>query len=167
MTSGSPPTPADLLTTLVDGGVDFLIVGGVAVQAHGHPRTTKDLDILVRRDPENYKRLAAVLDELGAAPTAEELTGFLTLDPRDPVGLARAGMLAVTTPAGRLDVLNRAKGADEFDALRSRAIDLDFRGRTVSAVGLDDLLSMKRAAGREQDRRDIAALTQLHDSPDG
>lgn len=150
----------DLLAALVDGGVDFLVVGGIAVQAHGHARTTKDLDVLVRRDPQNYERLAGVMDVIDAAPTALELTGFLTLDPRDPVDLARAGMLAVTTPAGRLDILNRATGADAFDAMRSRALMLELHGRAIPVVDLDDLIAMKRAAGREQDRRDIAALIE-------
>lgn len=86
-----------------------------------------------------------------------------TRGPLDPVDLAGAGMLAVSTAAGRLDALNRAQGADEFDALSSRALRLQFRGREVLAVGLDDLIAMKRAAGREQDRRDIAALARVND----
>ncbi|MBJ7519171.1 MAG: nucleotidyl transferase AbiEii/AbiGii toxin family protein [Solirubrobacteraceae bacterium] len=160
MSSDARLSVGDLLTALIDGDVDFLVVGGIAVQAHGHARTTKDLDVLVRRDPQNYERLAAVMDVIHAAETAEELTGFLTLDPRDPVDLARAGMLAVSTPAGRIDILNRAAGADEFDAMRSRALMLDLQGRAVPVVDLDDLIAMKRAAGREQDRRDIAALIE-------
>lgn len=135
MTTPQPLSAADLLVALVDGGVDFLVVGGVAVQAHGHPRTTKDLDVLVRRSPENYERLAGVLDHLGVDDTAQELTGFQTLD----------------------------SGAAEFDAMNARALVLPFRGREVRTVGLDDLLAMKRAAGREQDRRDIAALTRVND----
>jgi hypothetical protein len=64
-----PDAPAELdelLAVLVDGGVEFILVGGAAALIHGAPITTQDVDIVHRRDPANVERLLAVLEQLDA-----------------------------------------------------------------------------------------------------
>lgn len=150
--------PERLLRTLAAHNVDFVVIGGVAVLAHGARRITRDLDIIPAPTPSNYERLADALAELEAVQLPVELE-LRELDPTDPFDLARARLLALDTVAGALDVFNGAKPGAPYDDLRARAIEVSYAGVTVPVAGLDDLIAMKRAAGRERDLRDIADLT--------
>jgi predicted nucleotidyltransferase len=151
--------PRELLRVLLARGVDFVVIGGVAVQAHGHLRTTRDVDIIVRPTPENAERLAAALDELEA--TNRGVDAEHLHDPTDPATFAQAGSLFVDTRAGMLDVMQDAAGAPRYDELRSRALEIDLGTLTFPVVGLDDLIALKRASGRRIDLEDIAVLTDL------
>ena len=162
----TPPfSPQEIFATLHRHGVDYVAIGGIAANAHGSRRLTLDVDIVPAPDEKNYERLAAALDELGAPPTVVD-SGFRDLDPRDSFDLARAEMLQVSTGAGDLDLLNGAPGAPPYDDLSARAIEVDVRGTPVRVAALDDLIAIKRASGRPQDLRDIAALTRPDDPPD-
>lgn len=151
-----------LLAALVAKGVEFVVVGGVAVQAHGYLRATGDLDIVPRPTLLNLSRLAEVLSELEATPVRAAARVDLT----DPHLLGRLPMLPLLTRFGRLDLLNleHVAGAPaSFDALSERALTIDLDGVLVPVAGLDDLVRMKRAAGRPHDLTDIAALTRSDD----
>jgi hypothetical protein len=139
-------------------GVDYVAIGGIAANAHGSRRLTLDVDIIPEPEAPNYVRLAAALDDLDA-PEAAVDSRFRSLDPRDSFDLARADVLKLPTAAGDLDVVNGAPGAPPYDDLRKRAIEVDVRGTCIRIASLDDLIAMKRAAGRPRDLRDIADLT--------
>jgi transcriptional regulator with XRE-family HTH domain len=150
---GAPPEPVfdprRMLLALAEHGVDFVVVGGVAVQTHGHGRTTHDLDIVPRPDLLNLSRLGEALASLGART--------------DPQLLKQAALMPLPTMYGRLDLVNVALlkgGPRSYDELRERAVDTPIDGRTVAVAGLDDLIRMKRAAGRDLDVQDIGALTR-------
>jgi len=162
MDESTPASPLDLrelLATLQRHRVQYTVVGGVAVQVHGHRRTTKDLDVIPRPDRDNLERLAAALIELGAhprdlpggAPTAEHLAGAPIVPP-------------LSTDHGELHILRDVPGAPPYDDLIAHALVIDFDGIALAIAGLDDLIAMKRASGRPADERDIAALTALLDS---
>lgn len=148
----------ELLATLQRHEVEYTVIGGVAVQVHGHRRTTKDLDLIPDPDRANLERLAAALVELGAhprdlpggPPTAEHLQAAPVVPP-------------LTTDHGELHVLREVPGAPAYADLRARALVIDFDGIAIAIAGLDDLIAMKRASGRPSDARDIAALTALLD----
>ena len=151
--------PRRILITLAEHGVDFVVVGGVAVQAHGHGRSTRDLDIVPRPDLLNLSRLGEALAALGA----RLLRADAPVDVTDPQLLKRVPLVPLITEYGRLDLLNVAQtqGAPRsYDELRARAFEAQIDGRTVAVAGLDDLIRMKRAAGRELDIQDIGALTR-------
>lgn len=131
-----------LLEALARHGVDFTVVGGVAVQVHGHRRTTKDLDLVPAPRDDNYERLAAALGELEARPVD-----------------AVAGELA--TKHGELHILNDLKGAPAYEELRGRALVLRLGEVDVPIVSLDHLIRIKRASGRASDLDDIAVLTAV------
>jgi predicted nucleotidyltransferase len=160
--TASPDTLFDarqILITLADHGVDFVVVGGVAVQAHGHGRGTKDLDVIPRPDLLNTSRLGEALAALGARLLREDRP----VDVTDPHLLKRAPLVPLVTEHGRLDLLNATltRGAPHsYDELRERAVETSIDGRTVLVAGLDDLIRMKRAAGRDVDLDDIGALTR-------
>lgn len=145
-----------ILETLAEFGVDHVVIGGVAVQAHGSPRLTKDLDIIPRPDLVNFSRLAEALIELEPAlkRTNRPIRRF------DPQRFARTPLLPLSTRFGELDVLSAEHAfGGTYDDLRSRAIEVKHGSIAVLVAGVDDLVRMKRIAGRPIDLHDIATLT--------
>jgi hypothetical protein len=148
-----------LLETLDRHRVDYVVIGGVAVQVHGHRRTTMDLDLVPGPRPENLRRLAKALEELEAQPR-DASHGQAEVSIADPERLAVAAVIPpLSTRHGQLHILNEPKGARPFDDLREAALVLEVDGVEIAVVSLDDLIRMKRAAGRPADLEDIAALT--------
>jgi hypothetical protein len=147
-----------LLETLAHHGVDYVVIGGVAVQVHGHRRTTMDLDLAPDPAPENLRRLAAALDDLEARPLDPALEGA-EVSVTDPERLALAPVVPLLiTRHGQVHVLKEPKGSRAFGQLRDAALVVELDGVEVPIASLDDLIRMKRAAGRPQDLEDVAAL---------
>jgi predicted nucleotidyltransferase len=147
--------PARLLGRLVQAGVDFVIVGGVAVVLHAQPRFTKDLDICYATEPENLERLGQVLGEVHARLRGiDETLPFVA----DATTLRQTQILTLTTDDGELDLLVDPQGAPPYEALRRDADVLDLDGIEVRVASIDHLVAMKRAAGRAQDLLDVEAL---------
>jgi hypothetical protein len=148
-----------LLETLARHGVEYVVIGGVATQVHGHRRTTMDLDLTPDPKPENIRRLSAALEELEARPTDPDLEGG-ELSSTDPDRLAVAPVVPpMSTLHGQLHILKEPKGARSFEQLRDTALVVELEGIEIAIASLDDLIRMKRAAGRPSDLADIAALT--------
>jgi hypothetical protein len=147
--------PEPLLRRLVEADVDFLVIGGVAVAAQGYGRSTKDLDIVYATNAANLERLGEALVALGA-----RLRGIGEDVPFVPDArtLKRTAILTLDTPLGSIDLLVDPDGADRYEAMRERADLVDLDGVEFRVVSLDDLLPMKRAAGRPQDVADVDAL---------
>lgn len=146
---------------LNDHDVDYLIIGGVAVQAYGHVRTTQDVDMIVAPDARNLERLAAALEQLRARLKGVD-AHLLGIDPTDATHLRDGANFGLTTRAGGLDVWTDAaelKGARSWEEMRERAVTAEVGEQSLRFVHLDDLIRMKLAAGREKDLQDIAALT--------
>jgi hypothetical protein len=147
--------PATLVGALVDGGVDFVIVGGIAVVLQSMPRFTKDLDICYAPPQENLDALGRVLVALKA-----RLRGVPEEVPFVPDGrtLRQTQIVCLTTPAGDIDLLVNPDGAPGYDALRRRADLMELAGHKVRVASIEDMLAMKRAAGRPQDLIDVESL---------
>jgi predicted nucleotidyltransferase len=144
-----------LLRRLIEGQVDFVVIGGVAVALQGYGRSTKDLDITYATGAANLEALGAVLIAAGARlrGIAEEVP--FTPDART---LGHTQILTLDTTDGGLDLLVDPSGAPPYETLRRRSEIVDYEGLSVRVVALDDLLSMKRAAHRPQDLVDVEAL---------
>jgi len=166
---GRPPADPDrLLATLAGHGVEFLVVGGVAVVSHGHPRLTFDLDILPNPSADNMRNLAGALRELKAI-AFDDRQRELPLDLTHPEGLA-IGNYFLSTEAGALDLFNGPRpDLKRYKALESRSVEVIRKGTQFRVIGRADLLAMKQEAGREKDLADIAALTEIEraGNPDG
>lgn len=155
-----PLAVASLIEVLARHGVDYVVIGGVATQVHGHRRTTMDLDLTPDPNPENLARLGAALVELEARPVESDFEGA-EISVADPERLAVAAVVPpLRTRHGQLHVLKEPKGGRGFDELREAALVVDLNGVEVAIVSLDDLIRMKRAAGRPGDIEDVAALTE-------
>ncbi len=168
----SGPTPrraleVDELLEVIDAHeVEYVIIGGFAVAAHGHPRATKDVDICPNPKQANLRRLAVALEELEATPIdLGEFGGEFDLRP-DYEGLQRGANWTLTTKHGRLDVMQTFgfEGTDaelgDYTDIAGHAVSRDFYGKPRRFCGYEDLLAMKRAANRDQDRIDVNSLKQ-------
>lgn len=135
--------------------MDFVIVGGIAVIAHGSARITPDLDICYATDQSNLEVLGAALLDLGA-----RLRGVSEEVPFVPDGrtLRRTTILSLDTDRGWIDLLAAPPGAPPYPALRERADRVTFGDIAVLVASLDDLESMKRAAGRPRDLVDVEEI---------
>jgi hypothetical protein len=156
MAEQGEPDVERIFTTLDTHDVDYVVVGGIAVQVHGHVRMTNDLDLIPSPTPDNLKRLAAALRALHARvlnPGSEHLQ----IDARM---LPRATLWQLSTAHGDIDILHDAPGAAPFPQLRARALTIPLGNLTIPVAGRDDLIKMKSASGRPTDLADIAALTE-------
>ena len=148
----------EILLALADFGVDFVVIGGIAVQTHGYLLGTHDVDVIVRPAALNLSRVSEALADLQA-----ELRGGGTLRLNDPHQLRTAPLIPVTTRFGPLDIVNIdhvAGSPGDYDRLKEAALTVGLAGRSLAVVALSDLIRMKRAAGRDQDLADIEVLTR-------
>jgi hypothetical protein len=151
--------PREILRSLTEHRVEFTVVGGLAVQVHGYMRSTRDLDVVPAPDMLNLSRLGEALADMEARLLRSGRPPNIT----DPQLLKRAALVPLMTRYGRLDLLHPelAPGAPgSYDKLRANALVVRFRDSEIAVAGLDDLIRMKRAAGRDQDIADIGALTR-------
>jgi hypothetical protein len=156
MAEQGPPDVERIFAALDAHRVDYVVVGGIAVQVHGHVRMTNDLDLIPSPTPENLTRLAAALQDLGAR-VLNPGSDHLRIDARM---LPRATLWQLSTRHGDIDVLHDAPGAAPFPQLRARALTIALGDLAIPIAGRDDLIKMKSASGRPTDLADIAALTE-------
>jgi hypothetical protein len=140
----------DMLEALTECGVEFLVVGAHALAAHGFPRATGDIDILVRPTPDNAARVILALRAFGAPLDAHGMTAS---DFGSPGIVYQLGL-----PPRRIDLLTEITGVTFEAAWRGRALT-EVDGLAFPVLGRDELIENKRAAGRPKDLADVAALT--------
>jgi predicted nucleotidyltransferase len=148
----------ELLRRLSEAGVEFVVVGGLAVIAHGHARATLDLDVCYARTPENLRRLASAL-----RPVRPRLRGAPAELPFlwDERTLRNGLNFTLVTDEGDLDLLGEVTGLGNHGDIALRAIEVDLHGAPVRMLGLDDLIRSKAAAGRAKDLVDLEALRAI------
>jgi predicted nucleotidyltransferase len=162
-----------IIRALNDARVRYLVVGGLAVVAHGHVRFTADVDLLLDLDEHNLERALAALEDLGYSARAPvPLRDFADRAKRESwiheKGLTVFSLFSDKHPATEIDLF-----VDDplgFDDAYARAAVMEVGpGITATFVGLDDLIRLKRAAGRPQDMLDIEQLDAIreNDSDDG
>jgi predicted nucleotidyltransferase len=155
----SEPAFDELLRRLATANVEFVVVGGLAVNAWGVVRGTKDVDVVVAPNTDNLKRVAEIAVAAGGhVQQGEALLGT-------PISIASAlasgQQVAIETKLGRLDVVQGLDGVPSFEELRSRATEVEILGTEVWVCSRDDLKAMKRAAGRTRDLADLEDLEDL------
>lgn len=147
-----------LVKALHDHGVEFVVIGGIAVGAHGYVRGTEDLDLVPDPAPENLTRLTEVLAELDATlPTA---AGRAFDAARDAGVIRRGGNVTAMTRFGGLDVVQRARGVPSYTQLAEDAVPSEVFGIPVRVCSLSRLRRMKQAQSRAQDLADLENLPE-------
>lgn len=147
-----------ILERLTARGVDFVVIGGIAAVLQGSPRLTQDLDICFATDDANLEALGQALIDLDARLWG--VTDDVPFVP-DAATLRRMEILTLATGAGKLDLLARPSGAAPYKALRGRAERLSVGAFSVLVASLEDLIEMKRSAGRPKDVADVAELDAI------
>ena len=147
--------PGRILSALVERGVDFVVIGGYAAIAHGSAQLTRDIDVCFAPDEANLEALGEALVQLEA-----RLSGVPDDVPFVPDAgtLRNIDVLTLITREGRLDVLRPPAGAPSYKALRSHAERYPVDGVPVPVASLEDLIGMKRTAGRDKDRMALEEL---------
>ena len=141
-----PPEPSlpqdfrDMLGLLDSCGVEFLLVGGLALAAHAEPRATKDMDLWIHATPQNAQRLFEALSKFGAPTHGTKPEDFAT----------PGTFLQLGVPPARIDLLTAIKGV-VFSEAWPRRVRARLKGVEVPVLSLPDLLANKRAVGRPQD----------------
>jgi len=153
--------PREILRALARHGVSYVVVGGVAVQAHGGQRMTQDLDLVVSPDRENFDRLAAALAEIDARILGPD--GQRSAAPPVAGLLASGDLWRLDSDHGAVDVVLLPAALGSFDALRERAHDVELGDLVVAVAARSDLIAMKQASGRPQDLEDVELLQSLDD----
>jgi predicted nucleotidyltransferase len=141
------PDFLDLLRFLNEEGVEYLVVGGMAVNYHGYHRSTGDLDLWVAITPENQGRLATALIRFGFSPQSVA---------RRPL-LERPKFIRIGQPPIRVEIHSDISGV-QFKECFPRAERCVVAGVEVRIISLQDLRANKRATGRTKDRADLEAL---------
>lgn len=156
MAGAERPLDAErIFRVLAERGVDYVLIGGIAVQTHGHVRMTNDVDLIPAPDPLNLERLASALGELEARVLNPGSEGVAI----DAQMLPRSTIWQFATRDGDIDVMHEVPHGDPFEQLSERALRIRLGEVEVPVVGLDDLIRMKLARGRSVDLADVAALT--------
>jgi hypothetical protein len=153
-----PADFAGVVGALADSGVEVILIGGLAAQAHGSARLTQDTDFLYRRTDDNIARLAAAL-----APHSPYLRGAPAGLPFrfDPATIQRGLNFTLTTALGDVDLLGLVVGIGDYETVASHTLRLPVFGRELLVVDLPTLIRSKRAAGRPKDLEVIAELEAL------
>ena len=149
--------PAAIFKALAETEIDYVLIGGLAVGAHGAARATKDVDICPDPAEENLRRLAGLLESIDAVNADESQFKPDELPAHDLEGLRGRGNFRLRTRLGDLDVMQYVDPFEDetWTILDRHAEDRQAFGHTVRVCSYEDLLEMKRAAGRDQDRIDI------------
>ncbi len=150
----TPPLPPDFrafLALLNDHGVDYLLIGGYAVIAHGHFRATKDMDIWLRPEPANAQRMMDVIKAFYGSTQGIDINSFL-----DPQKVFFMGV-----EPNRIDVLNDIPGV-MFDPCFRQSVTVDLGDIEVPLIDVWSLIKNKRASGRPQDIADAHKLEALY-----
>jgi predicted nucleotidyltransferase len=147
-----------ILRSLTAAGVDFVVVGGIAMMLLGSARLTRDLDICFGPGEGNLQALGGVLLELDARLRGiDDEVPFVP----DAATLRNIQLLTLTTSAGWLDVHRALEGAPRYETLRRNAERFDIGGLSVLVAAPNDMLAMKQAAGRPVDLADIEELKAI------
>jgi predicted nucleotidyltransferase len=155
----SEPAFDQLLRRLSEADVNFVLIGGLAVNAWGVVRGTKDVDIVIAPDPKNLKRLAEVAVQ--AHGHVQKGNAFLSSPFSIAAELASGERVAIETNIGLLDVVQGLNGVPTYDDLRAQATDVEVLGVLVAVCSIEDLKAMKQAADRPRDRVDLEDLDSI------
>lgn len=144
----------EFVALLNSNQVEYLIVGGYALAAYGHPRYTGDLDFWIGTDSANAHRVLTALEQFGF--------GALGISHQDLTTADRVVQMGF--PPRRIDLLTSIDGVD-FSPAFARRIAVQVDGHSLNFISLDDFKTNKRTTGRHKDLADLDALDRASPDP--
>jgi hypothetical protein len=144
--------------------IDYLVVGGLAVNLHGVPRMTYDIDLMIHLSSENVRKLVDTLKEWGYRPKI----------PADPMDLGNEdkrnswiqekemkalNFYSESLPIGEIDLV--ISSPVPYDDLKKRAVEIEVGGEKIPVISIHDLITVKVNAGRKQDLSDVEHLKMI------
>jgi Holliday junction resolvase-like predicted endonuclease len=144
--------------------IDYLVVGGLAVNFHGVPRMTYDIDLMISLEGENIRKLMSLLTTWGYRPKVplnpEDLAdeAVRTSWIRDK-GMKALNLYSESLPVGEIDLV--IDSPISYVELKKRAVKIELEGSDVPTVSIHDLIQLKKHAGRKQDLADIEHLRRV------
>ncbi len=158
-TGSRKPTSASLsevLEGLLEAGVNFILVGGLAAVIQGAPVTTMDVDIVHNQSPENISRLLSFLKSIDAVHRRLD-DRFIEPEERD---LAGKGHVLLTTLIGPLDILAVIEGGRSYEELLKRTVKIDFRGHCLRVLDMKTLIELKETSTNLKDKQRLPVLKE-------
>jgi len=154
----------NLFKALKTHNIDYLLVGGLAMNLHGVPRMTMDVDLVIALDSGNIAKLASCAKELGLYPNVPvKLEDLADADKRDAL-LAEKNLIALSlisnipaTPTVDIVIHHPL----DFQKAFAKAVQRDISGTPVMLASIEDMIALKKAAGRAQDLSDITHLERF------
>lgn len=137
------------LKCLNDEKVDYLLIGGYAVNLHGYTRATVDMDVWIATSPENAGKLIRAFDRYGF--DVDGMSESIFTEPRSIVRFGEAPL--------KIEVVTTIGGV-EYAECRTNAIEVEVAGLTIPVIGLKDLRINKAASGRPKDLVDLEHLPE-------
>lgn len=148
----------ELLKRLHDGGVEFVVIGGVAAVTYGSSLPTYDVDVCAPLDHQNAIRIIKSLADLHPRWRTRPDLPVIQPDDHNLRGLKN---MYLRTDAGPLDVLGEVPDVCGYAELATHAIDADFNGTRCRMIDIDRLIAAKRVAGRDKDLETIVQLEAI------
>lgn len=152
--------PLRILQTLVRHRVKFVIIGGIAGRLWGSTTLTNDLDICYARDADNLTALAAALQELKVRLRGVDRDLPFVADART---LKMGDHFTFSTIAGNFDILGTPAGSTGYESIARNATAMELEGLNIAVASLDDLIHMKRTAGRPKDLIEAEILAAVRE----
>ncbi len=147
---------SEVLEGLLEAGVDFILVGGLAAVIQGAPVTTMDVDIVHSRSHENIAKLLAFLKSINSV---QRRLDDKLIEPRER-DLSGKGQVLLTTRLGPLDVLAVIEGGRSYEDLLDHAIEIEFRSHTLRVLDLKTLIELKKTSKDLKDKQRLPVLRE-------
>jgi predicted nucleotidyltransferase len=155
-------SPEEMLRTLVDHDVRFVLIGGYAAVLHGSAAFTTDADICPARTPENLQRLAAAIRDMDGRIRSSSDTDGLDFA-CDEHFLGQMVRVNLITRYGAFDISFKPAALDNYDQLEANAVDYEIAGVVVKVASLRDIIRSKETANRPKDLQVLPHLRALQD----
>ena len=149
-----------LFGALAHAGVEYVLIGGVAATVHGSTRLTQDVDVVYLRSPDNLTRLARALAPFHPHPRGAP-PGLPFEWSRET--LQRGLNFTLTTDLGFIDLFGEIPGGGQFESLAAESESIELFGNPVLCLSLEQLIIVKRAAGRPKDYEVVAELEAIRE----
>jgi predicted nucleotidyltransferase len=151
------PDLPSLAKSLNSNGVDYIVLGGLAVMMHGGDTVTNDADISVAVNKNNLDRLVAALAPLNPRPLRLAPGAAWEFD----IKCIRGPWTLFMTDVGRVDLVFRFPEPISYAELRSNAVDIEVEGVKIQVMSIQDLIRIKEQTGRDKDQVHVHILRAI------